>query len=182
MKINNLIAAFFLITLFLVSPQSSHCLIKASERDGFPISEKLFKFQNNQGHHFDKTITQYAQYYPKNTQVIEFTHDAPTLDKKFVSLKVEVFWKISELNKYQMNISNYDMAKNIVWDLTEEALRLVIIGNNLKEIVTHPENGILENVSLSRYVELEILKLSNNNLLKFGIEIVNIEAKINYPL
>jgi len=33
-----------------------------------------------------------------------------------------------------------------------------------------------------REIELEILTISKPELLKFGIELINIEAKINYPV
>ena len=182
MKTNKLSATIIVITLVILLPQKSHCGINNSERLVIPLFDKLFKVQAKQENHLRKAITQNTHYYPKNIQVVEFTHVAPTLDKKFVSLKIKAFWKISKLPKYQKHITSYNMAKNLVWDFTEEAVRRVIIAHNLKDIVERSESGILVDMRCSRDIESETIKLSNNNLLKVGIKIVNIETRISYPI
>lgn len=182
MKTNKLSATIILTMLIIFSPQNSNSEVENGERQIFPIFEKLFEVQTKQGTLLKQAITQNTHYYPKDLQVFDFTHETPTLDKKFVLLKVQVFWEISELEKYQKNIKSYNGAKNLVWDFAEEAIRRVIIAHDLKDIVKRSEIYTLDNIRCSRDIELEAIKLSNNNLLKVGIKIVNVEAKISYPI
>jgi len=59
---------------------------------------------------------------------------------------------------------------------------MVIISHNLSEIVNEISIKETEHLKSKREIELEILTISKPKLLKFGIELINIEAKINYPI
>ena len=180
--INKLSATLIFITLILFSSQYSNSVSKKEYRIIVPLSDNSFKMPTYQGNYAKRAIIQNTDYYQRNIQLIEFTNETPTLDKKFVTMKIRAFWKISKIEVYQKKITDYNMAKNYVWDFTEEALRRVIIAHKLNDIVNLSEIGIIENIRCSRNIELETINLSNINLLKFGVKLVNIEARISYPI
>ena len=59
---------------------------------------------------------------------------------------------------------------------------MVIISHNLDEIVNLTDIKEPENLQSKRDIELEILEISKSKLLEFGIGLINIEAKITYPI
>ena len=59
---------------------------------------------------------------------------------------------------------------------------MVIISHNLDEIINEINIKETENIEVRKAIELEILELSRPKVLKFGIELINIEAKIKYPI
>ena len=143
---------------------------------------KVTKSQTRPGTFYKIPIIQKTHYYKNQIQTAESSHPVPTLDKKFLELTIRAFWNISDPVLYFKSVYSFRNATNRVIDIAEPAGRMVIISHNLSEIVNEISIKETEHLKSKREIELEILTISKPELLKFGIELINIEAKIKYPI
>ena len=182
MRIDRLIGISFVVAVTIFLYQSSKYVIDENEQVVIIQFGKVTKAQTEPGTYYKIPVIQKTHYYKKNIHTAENSHQVPTLDKKFLLLKTRAFWKISNPIFYFKSVYSFSNAKNRVIDITEPAGRMVIISHNLDEIVNLTDIKEPENLQSKRHIELEILEISKPKLLEFGIELMNIEAKITYPI
>ena len=175
-----LIVLFAVLAVFAY--RNSKYVVTESDQVVVTQFGKVTKSETRQGTFYKIPIIQKTHYYKKKIQAAESSHSVPTLDKKFLELKIRAFWKISVPVLYFESVNSFRNAKNRVIDVAELAGRMVIISNNLDEIVNEINLKETENQKIRRALELEILKISKPKVLKFGIELINVEAKIKYPI
>ena len=162
--------------------QNSKYVITESDQVVVTQFGKVTKSQTRPGTFYKIPIFQKTHYYKKKIHTVESSHPVPTLDKKFIELKIRAFWKISDPVLYFKSVYSFRNAKNRVIDIAEPAGRMVIISHNLDEIINEINIKETENIEVRKAIELEILELSRPKVLKFGIELINLEAKIKYPI
>lgn len=131
---------------------------------------------------FNLPIIQEVSNNGKKTYIEEFKSEVPTLDKKFVQIKIRAFWEISDLVKFNKNNRNYIYAKNQVWNFAEEACRRIIITKKLEELPLNPDMPFYTDMRCNPEIESKIIQLANRNLIKIGIKINKIESGITYPI
>ncbi len=162
--------------------QNSKYIVTESDQVVVTQFGKVTKSQTRPGTFYKIPIIQETHYYKKKIQTAESSHPVPTLDKKFLELRIRAFWKISDPILYFESVNSYRSAKNRVIDIAEPAGRMVIISHKLDEIVNEIITKETENFKIKRDIELEILEISKPKVLTFGIELINLEAKIKYPI
>ena len=162
--------------------QNSKYVITESDQVVVTQFGKVTKSQTRPGTFYKIPIIQKTHYYQKKIQTAESSHPVPTLDKKFLELKIRAFWKISDPVLFFKSVISFRNAKNRVFDIAEPAGRMVIISRNLDEIVNEINIKETENLEVRKAIELEILEISKPKVLKLGIELINLEAKIKYPI
>ncbi len=178
MRIARIIVIFFVVAIAVFFYQSSKYVVSEDEQVVIIQFGEVKKSIAKPGSYFKIPIIQKTHYYEKKIQTAQSTHPVPTLDKKFIELTIRAVWRISDPILYFKRVYSFRNAKNRVIDIAEPAGRLVIISHKLDEIVIK-ETEILKS---KREIELEILSTSKPKLLEFGIELINIEAKIDYPI
>lgn len=178
MRIKYLAAIIVLVTVGTASYQSSGHSITDNEQIVTARYGETIEVQVEPDGHFKMPVIHRIDYDQKNIHITRFSHEVPTLDKKYLLLKIQAFWKISDSMKYNENFSNFNEAKNLVWDSAEEAVRRVIITYEIKDVLKETDKSI-EKSQCSRDIELEIIQLTNNYISKKGIEILNIDIRIN---
>ncbi len=182
MRIDRLIEIIFIVAVTVFLYQSSKYVIDKNEQVVIIQFGKVTKAQMEPGTYYKIPVIQKTHYYKKNIHTAESSHQVPTLDKKFLLLKIQAFWKISDPILYFKSVYSFNNAKNRVTDISEPAGRMVITSHNLDEIVNLADIREPENLQSKRDIELEILEISKSKLLEFGIGLTNIEAKITYPI
>ena len=182
MRIDRLIGISFVVAVTIFFYQSSKYVIDENEQVVIIQFGKVTKAQTEPGTYYKIPVIQKTHYYKKNIHTAESSHQVPTLDKKFLLLKTRAFWKISNPIFYFKSVYSFSNAKNRVIDITEPAGRMVITSHNLDEIVNLTDIKEPENLQSKRDIELEILEISKSKLQEFGIGLINIEAKITYPI
>ena len=182
MRIDRLIGISFVVAVTIFLYQSSKYVIDENEQVVIIQFGKVTKAQTEPGTYYKIPVIQKTHYYKKNIHTAESSHQVPTLDKKFLLLKIRAFWKISNPILYFKSVYSFSNAKNRVIDITEPAGRMVITSHNLDEIINLTDIKEPENLQSKRGIELEILEICKSELLEFGIELMNIEAKITYPI
>ncbi len=182
MKIERLIGIIVVVAVTVFLYQSSKYVIDEGEQVVIIQFGKVRFAQTEPRTYYKIPIIQKTHYYKKNIQTSESSHQVPTLDKKFLLLKIRAFWKISDPILYFKSVYSFSNANNRVIDIAEPAGRMVIISHHLEEIVNVTNTEEYENLQSKRDIELNILEISKPKLLEFGIELINIEAKITYPI
>ena len=182
MRIERLIGIIFVIAVTVFLYRSSKYVIDEDEQVVIIQFGKVRVAQTEPGTYYKIPIIQKTHYYKKNIHIAESSHQVPTLDKKFLLLKMRAFWKISDPILYFKSVYSFTNANNRVIDIAEPAGRMVIISHNLEEIANVTNIEASENMQSKRDIELEILEISKPKLLEFGIGLINIEAKITYPV
>ena len=182
MRISRLIGISFVVAVTILLYQSSKYVIDENEQVVFIQFGKVTKAQTEPGTYYKIPVIQKTHYYKKNIHIAESSHQVPTLNKKFLLIKIRAFWKISDPILYFKNVYSFNNAKNRVTDISESAGRMVITSHNLDEIVNLSAIKEPENLQSKRDIELEILEISKSKLQEFGIGLINIEAKITYPI
>ena len=182
MRIDRLIGISFVVAVTFFLYQSSKYVIDENEQVLIIQFGKVTKAQTEPGTYYKIPVIQKTHYYKKNIHTAESSHQVPTLDKKFLLLKIRAFWKISDPILYFKSVYSFSNAKNRVTDISEPAGRTVIISHNLDEIVNETNIKEPEILQSKRDIELEILEISKPKLLEFGIALINIEVKITYPI
>ena len=182
MRIDRLIGISFVVAVTFFLYQSSKYVIDENEQVLIIQFGNVTKAQTESGTYYKIPVIQKTHYYKKNIHTTVSSHQVPTLDKKFLLLKIRAFWKISDPILYFKSVYSFSNAKNRVIDITEQAGRMVITSHNLDEIVNLTDIKEPENLQSKRGIELEILEICKPELLEFGIRLINIEAKITYPI
>lgn len=177
MRIKYLVAIIVIFTVSAKSYQGEGYTIPNKQLFTTHYSE-LVEMRTGAGSYFKMPVIHLIDHEQNDIHITTFTHEVPTLDKKYLSLRIKVFWKISDFIKYYENFSSFDEAKNLVWDSAEESVRRVIITHKEKEVLKESDNSIA-NSQCSRAVELEIIQLTNSYIFKKGIELLNIDIQIN---
>jgi len=182
MKIEHLIVIIFVFAITVYFYQSSKYDIDEGEQVIIIQFGKIKTAQTEPGTYFKIPFIQKIHYYDKNIHIAENSQQIPTLDKEFLLLKIRAFWKISDPILYFKSVYRFNNANNRVIDIAEMTGSLVITTHSLKEIADFTNIKETEDLQCKKDIELEILKICKPKLLKFGIELINIEAKITYPI
>ena len=177
MRINYLIAIIVIVTVSAMSYQSEGYTIPNKQVLTTHYSE-LIEIQTEACRYYKMSVIHLVDNEQNDIHITTFSHEVPTLDKKFLSLRIKVFWKISDFIKYYENFPSFDEAKNLVWDSAEESVRRVIITHKKKEVLKESDNSTANSLC-SRAIEMEIIQLTNSYILKKGIELLNIDIQIN---
>jgi len=149
------------------------------------------------GLYFRAPIIQQVNYFPKNLQ--EWDGDPgqiPTLDKTYIWVDTFARWKITDPIIFFQTVNNINSALGRLDDIIDPAVRNFITSNSLIETVRQTNRKMdtfeigMEGESGRHIGEIKIgrkkitqgiLEQARPKLLKFGIELVDVQVKrINY--
>ena len=99
MRIDYLFAIIVMVTICAKSYQSDGNTISNKQVLATHYSE-LIEMRTYAGSYFKIPLLHLVDHEQNDIYVTKFTHEVPTLDKKFLSLRIKVFWRISDFIKY----------------------------------------------------------------------------------
>jgi membrane protease subunit HflC len=182
MRIYSTIAIIIGVAVTIIFYQNSKYVLEENKQVVIVQFGKVMKAQTAPGTYYKIPFIQRTHFYDDNIRTAEISHQVPTIDKKFLLLKIKSFWRISDPIIYFKSVHSFNNAENQVEDITEMAGRMVIISHELDEIINVTNITDPENIQSKREIEIEILEIAKVKLLEFGIGLAKLEGKISYPI
>ncbi|MGV7224749.1 MAG: SPFH domain-containing protein [Nitrospinales bacterium] len=110
--------------------------------------------------------------------MLEETHEIPTLDKKFLTLKLKAKWKIADPEAFYKNFNSSKLSKNYISDKVGKAARQIVTSHKSDEQIFQVINSDSDNSASCPYLEYEIKKLVEKEISKTGLHLVHVGAEI----
>jgi len=182
MRLYSIIAIIIAVAITIIFYQNSKYVLEENKQVLIVQFGQVMKAQTAPGTYYKIPFIQKTHFYDYIIQTAEISHQVPTIDKKFLLLKIKAFWRISDPILYFKSVHSSNNAANRVEDITEMAGRMVIISHKLDEIINVTNITDPDNIQSKREIEIEIFEIAKAKLLEFGIGLTKLEGKISYPI
>ena len=130
------------------------------------------------GEYFKIPFIQKTHYFKKYIILLEETHEIPTLDKKFITVKLKAQWRINDPAAFYKNFNSSKLAKEFISDEVGKAARQIVTSHKSDEQIFHVVNSDSGNSILYPYLEYEIKKMAADEISKTGLHLVHVGAEI----
>ena len=130
------------------------------------------------GEYFKIPFIQKTIYFKKYIILLEETHEIPTLDKKFLTLKLEAQWKISDPAAFYKNFNSSKLSKEFISDEVGKAARQIVTSHKSNEQIFQVIKSDSENTGFYPYLGNEIKKMAEGEISKIGLHLVHVGAEI----
>ncbi len=142
---------------------------------------KIVGAQAENGAYYKLPIIDEVHFYQKDVFVSKNSQEIPTREKKYLLMKGSSFWKIKDPIQFHKTVLNSESGSRLVLDIMVAAQRNSISARYLEEIVTGEKPGRIQDGKCKSQVTMEIMELTKEKVMKFGIELVKFDATITYP-
>ena len=172
-----LIAA--LLALIFISYENARFIVDDDEMVVITQFGKLVEETHKvPGEYFKIPFIQKTHYFKKYIILLEETHEIPTLDKKFITVKLKAQWRINDPAAFYKNFNSSKLAKEFISDEVGKAARQIVTSHKSDEQIFHVVNSDSGNSVLYPYLEYEIKKMAADEISKTGLHLVHVGAEI----
>ncbi len=130
------------------------------------------------GEYFKIPFIQKIHYFKKYIILLEEAQEIPTLDKKFITLKLKAQWKITDPAAFYKNFNSSKLAKEFISDEVGKAARQIVTSYKSNEQIFQVVNSDSDNSVSCPYLGYEIKKLAEDDISKTGLHLVHVGAEI----
>ncbi len=169
----------FIIVFIFSAYKSSKYIVGADEQVIIFQFGKIIKTRTEPGIYYKIPFYQKAVYYSRNAYTMKYSREITTLDKQAVLITTHVNWKISDLTKYYQTVRNSELAEKYISDIVKPAEAGIITTHNLDDILEESNAHEVGDIECKREIVLQIEQSVKPKLPGFGMELINLESKIN---
>jgi len=168
-----------LVALVFISYENARFIVEDDEMVVITqFGELVGKSHKVPGEYFKIPFIQKAHYFKKYIILLEETQEIPTLDKKFITLKLKAQWKISDPAAFYKNFNSSKLSKEFISDEVGKAARQIVTSHKSDEQIFKVINSDSDNSVSCPYLEYEIKKLAEEEISKTGLHLVHVGAEI----
>jgi hypothetical protein len=106
------------------------------------------------------------------------TYIIPTLDKKYLTIELRTLWKIYDPATFYRNFNSNNSEREFIGAEVRRAIIETVASHNLNDKIfeIHKSSAVIS--TFRPYLDYEIKERAKDKLIKTGINLVSIEAKI----
>ena len=175
-------AAVALVVGAFILLYNSHFTIDDEQQAVITQFGKVVKAYTDPGEYYKIPFVQEVHYLPALPFESNISAEITTIDKKFLKVETIIHCKIFDPISVYQNLYDKYLADIRLDDIVGIAERNVIIIYKLDEIVFYANEPKLFRIRCHPKIEDEIVQILKPKLKEFGIELINIEALITYPI
>ncbi len=130
------------------------------------------------GEYFKIPFIQKTHYFKKYIILLEETHEIPTLDKKYITLKLKAQWKIADPAAFYKNFNSSKLSKDFISDVVGKATRQIVTSHKSNEQIFQVIKSDSDNSASCPYLGYEIKNMAEDEISKTGLHLVHVGAEI----
>jgi regulator of protease activity HflC (stomatin/prohibitin superfamily) len=130
------------------------------------------------GEYFKIPFIQKSHYFKKYIILLEETHEIPTWDKKFLTIKLKAQWKVNDPAAFYKNFNSSKLSKAFISDEVGKAARQIVTSHKSDEQIFQVINSDSDKSAFCPYFELEIKKMAEDEISKAGSHLVHVGVEI----
>lgn len=131
-----------------------------------------------QGEFFKIPFIQKTHYFRNNILSSEEMKQIPTLNNKYISLKLRIKWKINDPSAFYENFNDPELAKDFIGDEVGETARQIVASHEYTDQIFQIHNSDIDDSVFCPNLESEIKKTAENEISKSGLHLVHVGAEI----
>ena len=168
-----------LVALIFISYENASFIVEDDEMVVITQFGKLVgETHKVPGEYFKIPFIQKTHCFKKYIILLEETHEIPTLDKKFLTIKLKAQWKINDPAAFYQNFNSSKLSKEFISDEVWKAARQIVTSHKSDEQIFQVINSDLDHSVFCPYLEHEIKKMAEDEISKTGLHLVHVGAEI----
>ncbi len=168
-----------LLALVIISYENARFIVEDDEMVVITQFGKLVGESHKvPGEYFKTPFIQKTHYFKKYIVLLEETHEIPTLDKKFITLKLKAQWKITDPEAFYKHFNSSKLSKEFISDEVGKTARQIVTSHKSDEKIFQVINSDSDNSVSCPYLEYEIKKMAEEEISKTGLHLVHVGAEI----
>lgn len=162
-----------LLALIFISYVSARFIV---EEDDFVVITQFGKLVGEThkvpGEYFKMPFIQKTHYFKKYNYKETDTYIVPTFDKKYLTIDLEMLWKIDDPAKFYKNFNSNNLAKKFIDAEVKKAIIETVVNHNSNDQIFEVEK------SYAHTLEYAINEKAKDKISEAGLNLFSINAKI----